>query len=179
MKSFLLVIVLSLALVSCFKSDNRDLGVYNISNGYIRYQVNNFPYEINGGYTSFSSTGVGVYCKKQLKSASVPSTRYTIIGQLSAKKSINIVIITNSLKSGAYVTTTASNGVTFANVDSIQYSGNRTEDILNLNITRNATGIIEGTFSGKLSNAKTINGSTTYIDGIISNGFFQNVAVNY
>lgn len=173
MKGFLLVIVSSLALVSCFKSDNRDLGVYNISNGYIRYQVNNFPYEINGGYNSFSNTGVGVYCKKQLKSASVPSTRYTILGQLSPKRSINLIIITDSLKSSSYVITAT------ANADTIQYSGNRTEDILNLNITRNANGTIEGTFSGKLSNSRIINGSATYIEGIISNGFFQNVGINY
>jgi hypothetical protein len=179
MKRLLLITSISFGLISCFKSDNRDLGVYNIADGYIRYQVNNFPFEINGGYNSFSNTGVGVYGRKQLKSANVPATRYTIIGQLSVRKTINIVIITDSLKTGSYTTSTSSNGLTFAKIDSIQYSGNRPDDILNLNITRNSTGTIDGTFSGKLSYATTASGSTTYTDGVIANGVFQNVAITY
>ena len=179
MKNFLLITFCSFSLISCFKSDNRDLKAYNITNGYIRYQVNNSPFEINGGYIEFSTTGVGVYGRKQLKSANVPATRYTIIGQLNARKTINIVITTDSLKSGSYTTGTSSDGVTFAKIDSIQYSGNRSTDILEVNITRNATGTIDGSFSGKLSYPTLANGSTTYTEGIITNGVLQNVAITY
>ena len=179
MKIFLFLAFVSFALISCFKSDNRELGVYNIADGYIRYQVNNAPFEINGGYSDFSNKGIGVYGRKQLKSASVPATRYLITGQLTNKRTINLFIITDSLKTGTYTTSTSTNAMSFAKIDTIQYAGNRPDDILNVNITRGVSGTIEGTFSGKLSVAKTANGSTTYTDGIITNGFFQNVVISY
>ena len=179
MKKVLLIILPLLGLMSCFKSDNRDLGVYNISDGYMRYQVNNFPFEMNDGYNSFSTTGIGVYGRKQLKSATVPATRYVIIGQLTTRKSINLVIITDSLQSGTYTSSTSPSALTLVKMDSLQYAGNRAEDVLNLNITRNLTGTVDGTFSGKLSSAKTANSSTSYTEGMITNGVFKNVSITY
>lgn len=179
MKRLLLITISGFLLMSCFKSDNRDLGVYNTADGYIRYQLHGFPFEMNGGYNSFSTTDTGVYARKQLKSATIPATRYVIIGQLSARKSINIIIVTDSLKSGSYTTGSTDNGITIAKFDTVDYSANRSQDVLNLNITRNISGTIEGTFSGKLSVAKTINGTTVFTEAFISNGFFQNVAISY
>lgn len=179
MKKVFSIILPILGLVSCFKSENRDLGVYNISDGYMRYQVNNFPFEMNGGYNSFSNTGIGVYGRKQLKSAAVPATRYVIIGQLSTRKAINMVIITDSLQTGTYTTNALPGALTMIKIDSLQYAGNRPEDVLSLKITRNPTGTVDGTFSGKLSAAKTTNSSTTYTDGLITNGVFKNVSIAY
>jgi hypothetical protein len=179
MKGLLLITLLSFALASCFKSDNRDLGSYSVADGYIRYQLNNFPFEINGGYSSFSNTGIGVYGRKQLRSATVENTRYIIIGQLSARRSITIVIATDSLTTGTYTTSSSSNPITTTKFDSVQYSGNRAEDVLHLEIIRNTNGTIDGTFSGKLSTATTANGSTTYNEGFITNGVLKNVAISY
>ncbi|GEO09960.1 hypothetical protein [Segetibacter aerophilus] len=179
MKGLLLITLLSFTLASCFKTDNRNLGVYNVADGYIRYQLNNFPFEINGGYSSFSNTGIGVYGRKQLKTTTGENTRYVIVGQLSARRSITIVIATDSLTTGTYTTSSSSNPITTTKFDSVQYSVNRSEDVLNLDIIRNTNGTIDGTFSGKLSNATTDTGTTMYAPGLISNGVFKNIAISY
>jgi hypothetical protein len=179
MKRFVFIILSTLMLVSCLKTGSRNLGVYDTSNGYIRYQLNNYPIEINGGYSSFSTKGVGVFGRKLATLPNGPATRYTIFGQLSTKVAINMVVVTDSLKLGSYTTGTSTDGTTFARLDSIQYAGNRAEDVLHLTITRNSSGTVDGTFSGKLSLAGTAGGSPTFTDGVITNGVFQNVAINY
>jgi hypothetical protein len=179
MKTLYLIALLNFGLISCLKSDNRNLGVYNVADGYMRYQLNNFSFEMNGGYSSFSSTRIGVYDRKQLKSSMAENTRYIISGQLSAKKSITIAINTDSLTTGSYTTSYSPNPITVTKFDSVQYSANRVEDVLQLDIIRNGNGTIDGTFSGKLSTSTITDGSTTYTRGVITNGVFKNVAISY
>ncbi len=178
MKKILPSIILAFTLVSCFKNTHRDLGPDDYPNGYIRYQVNGWQLEYSGGYDNITSAGIGVYCLKEKQSATVPSTRYTVKAQLGAAKTINIVIVTDSLQVGSYTTgTTIASGITSATVDSNKYYNNRPIDFLNVYISRFSEGTIDGTFSGRLSSAKTENGSNAYQDGLITNGFFQNVWV--
>jgi hypothetical protein len=180
MKKCLLIIISSFALVSCFKSDNRYLGADYSGEGYLKYELNGFPYEYTGGSKSLASRGIGVYAKKQLRSASVPATQYTILGQLGATKQLNIVIVTDSLKTGTYTTSTSANAETFVKVDSIQYANNRSADFLTVTISNNSGGIIEGTVSGKLSSPSlSDNRSATYTDGVVTNGAFKNVIIQY
>lgn len=164
---------------SCFKTDNRDLGVYNTDDGYITYQVNNYPYEINGGYSSFSSRGVGVYARKLLKTSSIPTTRYVVFAQLSPRQQINLIIVTDSLTTGSYKTSNSAGALSFIKIDTTQYSTNRVEDVVTLNIIRSVNGRIEGTFTGKLSEPKSDNSVITYAEGIITNGVFKNVRIGY
>ncbi|MCW3078910.1 hypothetical protein [Segetibacter sp.] len=179
MKPIFLITLISFALTSCLKTSNRNLGVYNTADGYISYQLNNYPFEINGGYNSFSNTGIGVYGRKLPRSATIESSRYTIVGQLSARRSIAIVLVTDSLTSGTYTTSHSSNPITTAKFDSAQYAGNRPADILRVEVVRNPNGTIDGTFSGQLSASVTANGATTYTEGLITNGVFKNVVINY
>src|SRR4051812_44331077 len=134
MKKCILIILSSFALASCFKSDNRDLGADYSGEGYLKYEFNGFPYEYTGGTKSITSRGIGVYAKKQLKSATVPATRYSIFGQIGATKQINIVIVTDSLKTGTY-TTGIANAATLVKIDSIQYTSNRPADFLTVTIS--------------------------------------------
>lgn len=179
MKKNCILIILTISFVSCLKSGNRNLGPDKSPNGSIEFMLNNYPYEFTGGYNDIITSGIGVYSRKQLKSATIPSTRYTINGQLGAGKTINIVIITDSLKAGSYTTSSFANGPTYVKIDSIQYSNHRAVDFLSVNISKNTAGIIAGTFSGKLSVSKTLNGSITYTDGLITNGVFENVVTRY
>ncbi|MCW3109784.1 MAG: hypothetical protein JWQ09_4290 [Segetibacter sp.] len=179
MKKISFIILSAFTLVSCFKSDHRDLGVDYSGEGYLKYELNGLPFEYTGGYKRLTSGGIGVFARKLPKSATVPVARYTIMGQIGVNKLINIVIITDSLKTGSYTTSTFSNAVTSVKIDSIQYSNNRSADFLTVTISKYSAGIIEGTVSGKLSASKTANGSTTYTDGVITNGVFQNVIMQY
>jgi hypothetical protein len=178
MKRIILLCLVTVSLTSCLKIANRELGVYNIADGYIAYQVNGYPFEINGGYNSFANTGTGVYCTKQLKSVDVPTTRYILTGQLTQKKTIQLVIETDSLVSGSY-NASVGTGMTLAKIDTVEYSGIRAEDVLTVNITRNATGILEGAFSGKLSFIKNDNHASAFEEGVITNGVFKNVSIRY
>lgn len=179
MKKLSFVILSAFALVSCLKSDNRDLGIDYSGDGYLKYELNGQPFEYTGGYTRVTSGGIGVFARKIPKSSTVPSARYTITGQIGVNKVINIVIITDSLKTGNYTTSSFANGVTSIKVDSVQYSNNRSADFLNITISNYSAGIIEGTVSGKLSASKTVNGSTTYTDGVVTNGAFKKIVVQY
>jgi hypothetical protein len=137
------------------------------------------PFEYTGGYKRVTASGIGVYARKVIPSAAGNAFRYTITGQIGVNKQINIVIITDSLKTGSYTTSLLSNAVTSVKIDSIQYLNNRPEDILTITITKHLAGIIEGSVSGKLSSAKTENGSSTYTDAVITNGLFKNVVMQY
>jgi hypothetical protein len=143
------------------------------------YELNGFPYEYTGGYKRLSLNGIGVYAKKQPKTSTVPTARYIITGQIGVNKTFNIAIITDSLKTGSYTTSTYASGVTSVKVDSIQYLNNRPADFLTVNISRYSGSTIEGTVSGKLSAAKTASGATTYTDAMITKGVFKNVVIQY
>jgi hypothetical protein len=174
MRKILFIALIALICTSCLKSANRNLGPD--PDGYIRYQVNSMQLEYSGGYDAISSTGVGVYATKQIETSS--ANRYTITGQLGNNKTIKIVIVTDSLQRGPY-TTASTAGTTLAYVDSAQFTNNRPVDYLTVSISRVSNGTIDGTFSGRLSNSKTIDGVTTYSDGLVTDGLFQNVAIHY
>ena len=179
MKSTVFAVLSIFIMVSCLKSARRDLGPDKSVNGSLKYLLDNFPVEITGGFSDISSTRIGVYAQKQIKSATVPVTRYTIVGQIESAISVNIVIPTDSLRPGSYTTAVLSNGVTLVKRDSIQYSNNRPVDNLTVNIVRNSGGTIDGNFEGRLSLAKTVSGSTTYTTAAITSGSFEKVAVRY
>lgn len=179
MKQCIVFFLSAVIFCSCMKSDNRDFGIDYSPEGYLKYLFDGSPFEYSGGPKSLTERGIGVYAKKQLKSATVPATRYIITGQIGVANQINVVIVTDSLKPGTFVSTSAASAPTSIKKDSAVYTGNRPGDGLTINISSFSKGIIEGTISGKLSNAKTTNGSTTYKDAEITNGSFKNLVVLY
>ena len=151
---------------------------------FIKYKINTTDVQINGDHNDLATIGTGVFCAKQQASQAlgIPTTRYVIQGESGPNRLVSFVIISDSLQSSqSYYTSDSTNkGVSVVKHDADRYITNvRPTDRFQINITRYSEGSIDGTFSGTGAQVKTVNGVTTYKDGLITEGSFQKVKILY
>ena len=150
---------------------------------YIKYKVNGSDVILYGDHASLLRSGSGVYGSKQEASqtAGFSKTRYVVLGQAGPNRVVTFTIITDSLRAQSYLSAdSASRGVSYVKQDENAYLTNiGVNDRFQINISRYSEGSIDGSFSGTGVNVKTVNGVTTYQQGVITEGLFQKVRINY
>lgn len=115
---------------------------------------------------------IGVYAIKQKAIPGVFNAYYSFAGMSNPNSQIILLIATDSLKVQTYHTTTGTGsqiittggGYTFLN----------STDFLDITISSYQNGIVNGTFSGKLTNSSNTSQQTT-----VTNGQIKNVKLRY
>lgn len=164
--------------VSCNKSN--DTSANSTQSVYIKFKLNGAQYQFNGGYSSVTSTGEGVYGLKILASTILSKTIYEIQGQSGNNRVINLVIVSDSLKSQSYNTPTISSNnfyPSLVNIDGKLYGTFQASDVISITINRYSVGTIDGNFSGNLS--QSLSNGTQFLNGSITEGEFKNVKIIY
>lgn len=174
MKKLLFALTISAILFSCSK-DQIDQQIAITGNASLQYKVDGVLQQYSGDANTSNPQGVIAY--KQLKGTIIPATRHMIQAQSGANNLISLDIVTDSLRPGLYkgelfFTFILTNGTEYGIFDNNQ--------ILNVSITRNSSGTIDGIFSGNLYWIKDAQDpSAGFISVSITEGEFKNIRMIY
>lgn len=171
MKKIFFVLVISTFLFSCAK-DPATLGQQIGGNATLEYKIDGSLQEYSGA--GDLSNPQGVIAFKQIIGTDV---RYAIQSQRGVTNLVSLSIVTDSLKPGSYKGQTS---FTFIAVNGADYGVINDTQILNIAITRNSGGTIDGIFSGNLYWLKdSQNPSAGFISVSITEGSFKNIRMIY
>lgn len=155
---------------SCSKENNRVGGTDS-----------EISFDINGTHSAFigdqtiNNVGVGVFAVKQTGTPSAIPTYYSFAGFKDNGNLIQIIIPTgtDTLKPIVYHVTTGLN----MKSDNFVYmlSGS---DFMDIKITNYQKGVVDATFSGKITKVISISPNSTQ-SVTLTNGLIKNVLVNY
>jgi hypothetical protein len=182
MKKLILSVAIVALLFGCNSNTTSDPTLPISSN------VGSIKYKVNGAQLSYTANASNVeyaLISKQLAGNVITKTRYVINAQQGSNNIIQIGLVTDSLKLQNYTYDSAyyranigvaiSNSLFNGTQSTIWYNG----DYLNVNITSYSNGIVNGTFTAKLTPISPSLNYNTRGSVLITEGEINNLKVTY